>query len=131
MGPFIPSAFVAVLLGGLNPALAALPCGDQPEVPATEQVKLKQDAEAKSDLVRHAPASVNVRALVSATRHELRDKYSKIDKATVDHYLLWVTCQSISGDKSLAPSQKFDEYSTFYRLMSEPIQVHQAGEKAE
>jgi hypothetical protein len=32
-----------------------------------------------------------------------------------------VTCQTITNDPTLEATQKFDEYSKIYRLMTEPI----------
>lgn len=115
------SVCAAVFLGCFDPALAALPCGDQPVIPSADEAQIRPDAIAKTALIRHAPANTNMRVLVTTTRNELRHKFADIDKLTVDHYLLWVTCQSIAADYSLAPTQKFDEYALLYRLMSETI----------
>ncbi|MGD0103150.1 MAG: hypothetical protein ABSC06_03840 [Rhodopila sp.] len=83
--------------------------------------QIKRDVAEKASLILQAPASVNLRGFVAAKRRELRQKYTEIDKTALDQYLLWVTCQAISKDPGLAASQKFDEYSNLYRLLSEPI----------
>ena len=108
------AVWAAAGVGGLRPALAAIPCGEQPEIvpeAAVEEVKL--DTAEKANAILQAPPSANLRVLVKETRRELRAKFAKVDKLTIDHYLLWVTCQTISDDRSLAASQKFDQYSIF------------------
>lgn len=114
----------AILLGGLQPASAALPCGAKPEIiPAEFASASREDAEQKSDAILQAKPSEDLRKLVTTSRNELRHEHPKADATTVDQYLLWFTCQKISNDETVAPTMKFDSYSRFYRLMSEPIKA--------
>jgi hypothetical protein len=114
--------FVVIFVGCGRPALAAISCGQQPEnLPVEGGEQFKHDVADKANLILHAPAGVNLRFFVAAKRRELRQKYPDVDRSTLDHYLLWTTCQTISNDPTLAVTQKFDEYSNFYRLMTEPV----------
>jgi hypothetical protein len=58
---------------------------------------------------------------VTGQRRDLRQKYPSADKMALDRYLLWVTCQAISNDRTLGGSQRFDQYSKLYCLPNEPI----------
>jgi hypothetical protein len=120
LAPALAVIFAAVLVGCPRVALAALACGVQPEFLAGVLERIKGDAEGKAGLILQAPPR-SERNLVTAQRRDLRQKYAEVDKSTVDRYLLWVTCQTISNDPTLAETQKFDEYSNVYRLLSEPI----------
>jgi hypothetical protein len=114
--------FAVIFVGCLRPSLAALPCGAQPEdLPADVAQQITSDTDNNANLFTHAPASVSLRGLVTAKRRELWQKYPSVDKSVLDHYLLWATCQTISKDPTLAVDQKFDNYSNFYRLLSEPL----------
>jgi len=86
--------------------------------------RLKSEA----GLILLAPANAALRGLVTAKRRELRQKYAELEPTTLDHDLLWMVCQSIAKDHSLAASQQFDEYSNLYRLLSEPIKAAPAAE---
>jgi hypothetical protein len=111
----------ALVATDVRPALASLLCGIKPEIAAEDGAQLiERDAQIKVDRLRQAPPRANLRAMVAASRRELRRVYGKVEQPLVDHYLLWVTCQTISNDDTLAATQMFDEYSSFYRLMSEP-----------
>jgi hypothetical protein len=113
----------AVLLAaGVRPALASLACGTKPEIAAEDGAQqIRFDAQIKVDRLRQAPPRTNLRAMVTASRRELRQAYAGVEKPLLDHYLLWITCRTISNDDTLAAAQMFDEYSNLYRLMSEPI----------
>ena len=116
-------------MGFPRAALGEMTCGALPgNLPAAGADQLERDVQAKAKLILEAPASTNLRVLVMASRRDLREKHAEIDKATLDHYLLWVTCQAISTDDTLAATQKFDEYSNLYRLMTEPIARGGAGQ---
>ena len=123
-------AFTAMFVSCSQSTLAAaLSCGTQPEIlPADVAKHVDGDAEEKTDVILHAPASVNLRGMVATQRRELRNKYPSIDTLTLDHYLLWTTCRTISSDPMLGGGQKFDMYSNLYRLMSEPIKAAPAAE---
>lgn len=112
----------AIFLGCPGTALAALPCGAQPPIlPVDSAEQIKRDAQSTANLIRHAPSDAKLRKFVAASRAEFRQKHADGDAVSLDHYLLWVTCQTISNDPTKVPTQKFDEYSNVYRLMSEPI----------
>ncbi len=114
--------FAALFIGCQQPARAALSCGAQPEIAVHDGAEpIKGDATGRADLILHAPPSVNLRSLVTAQRRQMRQKYADVEKALLDSYLLWTTCQTISNDEDLVGSQKFDLYSNVYRLLSEPI----------
>jgi hypothetical protein len=119
------SAFVVcagLLAVGVRPAVASLVCGTKPEIAAEDgEQQITFDAQVKVDRLRQAPPRTNLRAMVTASRRELRLAYAGVEKPLLDHYLLWITCRTISNDDTLAAAQMFDEYSNLYRLMSEPI----------
>ena len=104
------------------PAFAALVCGKKPQMATEDGIRpIKLDVQTKVARIRQAPPRTNLRALVTATRRELWQSYANVEKSELDHYLLWVTCQTISNDPALEATQMFDEYSNLYRLMSEPL----------
>jgi hypothetical protein len=112
----------AVSLGCLRPAVAALSCGAEPGVsPAGVAEKLKGDADDKTNVILQAPPSVDLRKLVVTQRHELRQKYPHVENSTLDGYLLWTTCRTISNDPTLAAPQMLDVYAKFYRLLTAPV----------
>jgi hypothetical protein len=114
--------FAAVLMGGSRPSPAKLPCGEQPEVlPVEVAEKLKGDTNGNVTVILQASPSVDRRKLVDSQRRELRRKYPDADKLTIDRYMLWTTCQTISNQETLGGIQQFEEYSRLYRLITEPI----------
>ncbi len=115
--------FAAVSMGGSRPSPAKLPCGEQPEVsPVDAADQIKGDADGNVTVIRQAPPGVDLRKLVDTRRRELRRKYPDADKLTIDHYLLWTTCQTISAAPELGAAQQLEEYSKLYRLITEPIE---------
>ena len=115
--------FAAVLMGGSRPSPAKLPCGEQPEVsPVDVADQIKSDADGNVTIIRQASPSVDLRKLVDTRRRELRRKYPGVDKLTIDHYLLWATCQTISDAPELGAAQQLEEYSKLYRLITFPIE---------
>jgi hypothetical protein len=86
------SAFLvgAVLLAaGVRPALASLVCGTKPEIAAEDGAQqIRFDAQIKVDRLRQAPPRTNLRAMVTASRRELRQAYASVEKPLLDHYLL-------------------------------------------
>lgn len=115
--------FAAVLLAGSRPSSAKLPCGEQPEVlPIEFAEKLKGDVDGNVTIVLQASPAVDRRKLVASQRRELRRKYPDVDKPTIDRYMLWTTCQTISSEPALGGIQQFEEYSKLYRLITEPIE---------
>jgi len=116
-------AFAAVLTGGSRPSAAKLPCGEQPEVAPVEVAdQIKGDADGNVTIIRQASPSADLRKLVGARRRELRRKYPDVDRLTIDHYLLWATCETISNAPGLGGGQQLEEYSKLYRLITEPIE---------
>ena len=113
------SAFYA---RGPQPAFAALACGPSPEISPGEVAReIKNEIADTAKRILQAPASINLRGFVTTQRRELRHKYADVDKTTLDSDLLWVTCQTLSKDPTLDATVKFDEYSSLYLLMTEPI----------
>jgi hypothetical protein len=109
-------------MGGSRPSPAKLPCGEQPEVlPVEVAEKLKGDTNGNVTVILQASPSVDRRKLVDSQRRELRRKYPNADKLTIDRYMLWTTCQTISNQETLGGIQQFEEYSRLYRLITEPI----------
>ncbi len=114
--------FAAVLMCGSRPSQAKLPCGEQPEVSPVDVDQIKGDADGNVAIIRQASPGVDLRKLVDTRRRELRRKYPDVDKLTIDQYLLWTTCQTISAAPELGAAQQLEEYSKLYRLITEPIQ---------
>jgi hypothetical protein len=103
--PIAVIVFAAVLTGGSRPSPAKLPCGEQPEVlPVEVAEKLKGDADGNVTTILHSPPAVDRRKLVDNQRRELRRRYPDVDKPTIDRYMLWTTCQTISSEQSLGSS---------------------------
>ena len=96
----------ALFLGCLNQASAALPCGAPPDLEPE---------------ILQPPPKTNLRTMITATRRELRQTFTDADKQSIDRYLLWATCRDISDNPELAPTQKFDKYADYYRMIGEPI----------
>ncbi|HEY4041612.1 MAG TPA: hypothetical protein VGM32_07175 [Rhodopila sp.] len=118
---FVLSAIVA---GSPHPASAAplLPCGQQPKIDSAELTeRVEGDARDKADLIRKAEPDPGLRALVGTQRLDLRQKYASVEASALDSSLLWAICQAISKDPTQGTTQKFDEYSKLYRLLTEPI----------
>jgi hypothetical protein len=77
--------------------------------------------EAKASEILQPPPKTNLRTMITATRRELRQTFTDADKQSIDRYLLWATCRDISDNPELAPTQKFDKYADYYRMIGEPI----------
>jgi hypothetical protein len=122
--------WVALFVGDLQPAFASLACGTKPKIATEDGARqIKSNVQLKVDRIRQAPRRTNLRALVTASRRELWQSYANVEKSELDHYLLWVTCQTISNDPALEATQMFDEYSNLYRLMSEPLDQPAAADE--
>ena len=116
------TAWVAVFVGYPVPAQAGLTCGVPPPLsPAGVAAQVETDAKAKAQLLLHSPPRTNLRKLAASLRREMRRKFANVDKPVLDRYFLFTTCEDISNDPTLAESQVYDEYSDFYRILSEPI----------
>lgn len=115
--------FAVVLMAGSRPSPAKLPCGEQPEVlPVEIAEKLKGDTDRNVTAILQSAPSVDRRKLIDSQRRDLRRKYPDADKLTIDRYMLWTTCKTISSEESLGGIQQFEEYSKLYRLITEPVE---------
>src|ERR1700676_347805 len=74
-------------------------CGEQPkELPPDVQERIKGDVEGKAQLFTKLLGSAQLKGTVEASKTELQQKYRDVDKAQMDRYMSWVSCQSIMQD---------------------------------
>ena len=118
----VAMAWVAFFVGYPRPALAKVSCGVPPQFsPVDVKAQVEADAKAKANQLLQAPPKTNVRKLAVLLRREMRRKFANVEKSVLDRYFLFATCRDISNDPALEESQVYDEYSDFYRVLSEPI----------
>lgn len=116
------TAWFGVFVGYPRPALAGVSCGVPPQLsPVDVGARVEADAKAKANQLLQAPPKTDVRKLAASLRREMRRKFADVDKSVLDRYFLFATCRDISNDPALEESQVYDEYSDFYRILSEPI----------
>lgn len=88
-------------------ATAQITCGDPPkDVPIATQEQLKGDAEGKAQLFTKLLGTAQIKGAVDANRTELYQEHKNLDQHQVDMYFLWVSCQTIASDKTLATAEK-------------------------
>jgi WD40 repeat protein len=91
-------------------------CGEQPkELPPDVQERIKGDVEGKAQLFTKLLGSAQLKGTVEASKTELQQKYKDVDKAQMDRYMSWVSCQSIMQDKDLTTLQKNKLWLDLYR----------------
>jgi WD40 repeat protein len=91
-------------------------CGEQPkELPPDVQEQIKGDVEGKAQLFTKLLGDAQLKGKVEASKTELQQKYKDVDKAQMDRYMSWVSCQSIMQDKELTTAQKNKLWLDLYR----------------
>jgi hypothetical protein len=113
-------AAVAALMcsSGLH---AQVQCGAQPqEVPPDVQQRIQGDVEGKAQAFTKLLGDVNLKGKVDASRNEVYQKYNDVDKAHIDHYMIWVSCQNIMLDKQLSARDKSVLWIEIYRELIKP-----------
>jgi WD40 repeat protein len=91
-------------------------CGAQPkELPPDVQEKIKGDVEGKAQLFTKLLGDAALKGTVEASKTELQQKYKDVDKAQMDRYMSWVSCQSIMQDKNLTTAEKNKLWLDLYR----------------
>lgn len=96
-------------------------CGNQPtDVPPDIQQQFQGDVEGKATIFTKLLGDVNLKGKVDSSRSEVYQKYKNLDKSVVDQYMIWVSCQAILQDKSLAPAQKIQLWIEIYKQLQVP-----------
>ena len=91
-------------------------CGEQPkELPADVEQRIKGDVEGKAQLFTKLLGDAALKGTVEASKKELQQKYKDVDKAQMDRYMSWVSCQSIMQDKEMTTAQKNKLWLDLYR----------------
>ncbi|MGY8706000.1 hypothetical protein RAD16_09665 [Bradyrhizobium sp. 18BD] len=113
----IAIGFVATLLSLLpTTALAqAVNCGEQPQFPPDIEKSIKGDVQGKAQLFTKLLGNAELKGAVDTSKKELQQKYNNVDKAKIDQYMAWVSCQSIMQDRNLATEKKNSLWLELYR----------------
>ena len=91
-------------------------CGRQStELPPDVQERIQGDVEGKAQLFTKLLGDAALKGTVEASKTELQQKYKDVDKAQMDRYMSWVSCQSIMQDKTLTTSDKNRLWVELYR----------------
>src|SRR5436305_1195140 len=80
-------------------AAAQVSCGEQPTIPADVEQQLKGDVEGKAQLFTKLLGKAELKGTIETSKKELQQKYKDVDKAQIDQYMAWVSCQNIMQDK--------------------------------
>ncbi len=98
----------AILLGAYGlPAQAQVLCGGAPsQVPVSTQEQLKGDAEGRAQILTKFLPGAQIKGAVEMSKNELYQEHRNVDKYQIDMYFMWVSCQAIMHDASLATADK-------------------------
>jgi hypothetical protein len=114
------SIVFAMLLAFLvSPAVAQVDCGPNPkDVPPDVQQTLSGDVEGKAQLFTKLLGDANLKGTVATSRNEIYQKFNNIDKSQIDRYMIWVSCQTIMGDKTLDTPRKIQLWISIYKELN-------------
>jgi hypothetical protein len=88
-------------------ASAQISCGDATkDVPTAIQEQLKGDVQGKAQLFTKLLGTAEIKGTVDASRTELYEAHKDLDQHQIDMYFMWISCQTISSDKSLQTKDK-------------------------
>jgi hypothetical protein len=119
MRPLAIRLIIALFLLCPTTALAQLvDCGSKPEFPPDVDQSIKGDIQVSAQLLTKYLGDAALKGKVDINRKELQQKYSNIDRAKIDQYLLWVSCQNIMRDSSSTTEQKSDRFIQVYLKMT-------------
>lgn len=97
-------------------ALAQVSCGEQPkDLPPDIEESIKGDVQGKAQLFTKLLGNAELKGAVEASKKELQQKYKNVDKAQMDRYMAWVSCQNIMQDKNLPTEKKNSLWLDLYR----------------
>ncbi|HME22393.1 MAG TPA: hypothetical protein VKI44_13795 [Acetobacteraceae bacterium] len=98
---------------------AQVQCGNQPQdVPPDVQQRIQGDVEGKAQLFTKLLGDVNLKGKVDSSKNEVYQKYIDLDKAQIDHYMIWVACQNIMLDRQLTSPEKLKLWIEIYRELT-------------
>jgi hypothetical protein len=107
--PYLRAVMLAMILlvARCLPASADTACGAAPsQVPLMSQEQLKGDAEGKAQILTKIIPGAQIKGAVDMSRKELYQEHQNIDQYQIDMYFMWVSCQTINSDTSLATADK-------------------------
>ena len=121
VGMLIKILLIALALALSCESHAQVNCGNQPsDVPPDIQQQFQGDVEGKAAVFTKLLGDVNLKGKVDSSRSEVYQKYKNLDKSVVDRYMIWVSCQAILQDKTLAPAEKVQLWIQIYRQLQTP-----------
>jgi hypothetical protein len=116
MRRFAVALLIAFVSLGPSAAFAqTVECGPQPQFPPDADNSFKLDVEGKAQLLTKFLGDAGLNGKIETTKKELQQKHQNVDKAKINEFLLWVSCQNIMHDSSLNSAQKTMEFLQIYR----------------
>lgn len=121
-------------------ASAEVFCGDVPkDVPISTQDQLKADVDGKAQLLTKLLGNAQIKGNIDSSRTELYEHHKNIDQHQIDMYYMWISCQTITSDKSISTEEKtkllFAMYASFnskaggeLKIARNPNALYQYGE---
>jgi hypothetical protein len=94
---------------------AQVTCGRQPEMPPDVSRTFKGDIEGKAQLFTKLVGNASLGGKIEESKNQVYQKYSNVDKSTIDNYMAWVSCQNIMSDPNLTSIQKTKLWMDVYR----------------
>ena len=102
-----PLSVIMPLVSANMPAIAQVACGDMPkDLPLVTQEQLKGDTEGKAQLLTRLLGGAQIKGTIDNSRAELHEEHKNVDQHQIDMYFLWVSCQTISADRTLSTADK-------------------------
>lgn len=111
----IVAIFVLTLGSELH---AQVQCGTQPNIPPDVQQRIQGDVEGKAQVFSKLLGDVNLKGKVDSSKNEVYQKYKDLDRAQIDQYMIWVSCQGIMSDQKLDTSEKVKLWLEIYRELT-------------
>jgi hypothetical protein len=88
-------------------AFAEVSCGDAPkDVPVSTQEQLKADVDSKAQLLTKLLGNAQLKGTIDESRAELYEQHKNIDQHQIDMYYMWISCQTITSDKTISTEEK-------------------------
>lgn len=99
-------------------AHAQVQCGAQPSVPADLQRTIQADIEGKAQIFSKLLGDTNIKGKVVESTNEVYQKYNNLDKAQIQQYMIWVSCQNIMSDNKLNSTDKSKLWIEIYQALA-------------
>jgi hypothetical protein len=94
---------------------AQVTCGRQPEMPPDVSRTFKGDIEGRAQLFTKLFGDASLGGKIEESKNQVYQKYSNVDKSTIDNYMAWISCQNIMSDSNLTSIQKTKLWMDVYR----------------